>query len=332
MKTLIQLIIVAALFGGLSYAGSLWFKPNLIATAAVESPAATSQSPAGPPAPAKSDASQDSTPTASPDEASKEHSTPQAPSPADAAAGHPADGHGTPDATTAPSAREQPAVMEEPPVAIRPPYAPDGDEAGALITLLRERSRLATQAERRLAERQDAMQLIFEDLRSEQARMSNLRKRLADEWKTSQTVLDLERKRIDEERTALQIDLTETRRAAEESVRALTEERDQLRKQATQSPSPVNSPPATTGGTPEDNANLKKMATVFDSMSAENASRVFEQLVKNQRIDSVVVLLNAMKERQSAKVLGLLTESNPALAADLTDRLKKLKTSSNAAE
>lgn len=332
MKTLIQLVLVAALFGGLSFAGSLWFKPNLIATAAVESPAASSQSPADLPAPAKSDASHDSPSTASPVEASKEHSPSHDPSPADAAARHTTDDHGTPDATSALSVDRQPDVTQEPPVAVRPPYAPDGDEAGALITLLRERSRLATQAERRLAERQDAMQLIFEDLRSEQTRMSNLRKRLADEWKTSQTVLDLERKRIDDERTALQIDLTETRRAAEESVRALTEERDQLRKQAAQSPGPAGTPPATAGGTPEDNANLKKMATVFDSMSAENAARVFEQLVKNQRIDSVVVLLNAMKERQSAKVLGLLTESNPALAADLTDRLKKLKTSSNAAE
>jgi hypothetical protein len=35
--------------------------------------------------------------------------------------------------------------------------------------------------------------------------------------------------------------------------------------------------------------------------------------------------MNAMKERQAAKVLATISDTNAELAADLTDRLKRLK-------
>ena len=56
-----------------------------------------------------------------------------------------------------------------------------------------------------------------------------------------------------------------------------------------------------------------------------NVAKVVEQLVKTNKTDAVVSLLNVMKDRQTAKVLGLITETNPQLAAELSDRIKRLK-------
>ena len=80
-----------------------------------------------------------------------------------------------------------------------------------------------------------------------------------------------------------------------------------------------------TSGTLEENANLKKLAAVYDTMPSENTAKVFQQLVKNNKTAAVVSLLNAMKERQASKVLALISEADPVLAADLTERLKRLK-------
>lgn len=346
MKTLIQFVVVALIFGGLSAAVTVLtqLKTAVPTLASAEKDSATSEpsKPEGAAPPAagavgehaeSADSSHpEGTVSAEPPEAlvapiEERHDLPakigrHAPVPA---------GPARHDATHDPVVAGDGSKLKDVPVAVRPAYAPEGDEAGALINLLRERARNTSEVERRLAERQDAMQLIFEDLRAEQARTLKIRQRLSSELKASHQALDTALQIIDEERVALQRDQAATRKAAEDAVRSANEERDRLRKQLEQPATSPNSAEGArsndTAGPPEDNVNLKKMAAVFDSMPAENVAKVFEQLVKNKRPDAVVALMNAMKERQSAKVLGIISESNPELAADLTDRLKRLKTS-----
>ena len=347
MKTLIQLAAVALLFGGLSAAGTVFLKQRTaVATAAVADGSGAANGSEGangsdaegnahddPAKPKPKAATIPGEPQVDQTAESAGHDGGTNPVPADenllAAAEPPRSSHHPPTVTPhsvgaeqqqhGSSATEAADSRPEARVAVRPPYTPEGDEAGTLINQLRERSRVATATERKLAERQDALQLIFEDLRTEQARTLKIRQRLAGELKESQLAIDTARQTIDSERTAMQNDL-----------RAATEERDKLRQQLESAgPSPATGGGAGLGdaaGSPEDNVNLKKMAAVFDGMPADNTATVFEQLVKNKRITAVVSLMNAMKERPAAKVLAIITETNPELAADLTDRLKRLKT------
>ncbi|MBS0202389.1 MAG: hypothetical protein JSS49_05770 [Planctomycetes bacterium] len=332
MKTLIQLMVVAIIFGGVSATATIFMQPKATSptVAAADDPAPSGEGTA--------DSAVETTPTDGSDaDSSHDHGpatgSPTAPPSYDenalAAAEPPKhatqpppkappvdSGHDSSPTATSPKDSEE--VQPEARVAVRPPYTPEGDEAGGLINLLRERSRTALETERRLAERQEAMQLIFEDLRGEQARTMKIRERLSNELKESRQAVDAALLALDAERVALQKEQADAKKTAEESLR--------------------EKPPATandstnTGGSPEDNVNLKKMAAVFDGMPAENVSSVFEQLVKNKRIDAVVSLMNAMKERQVSKVLANISTTNAELAADLTDRLKRLKTSQPAAK
>lgn len=337
MKTLIQLALVAIVVGGISAAVTIFTqKPAAptVAGADGQAPAASASGDAKP-----SDADKHSEPKSeeqgSPDPQSGDGDEKKA-DPVDEnplAAAEPPRTH-PPKSSKAPeNDHAAPAPAAEPVpearVAVRPPYTPEGDEAGALINLLRERTRAATEAERRLAERQDAMQLIFEDLRSEQALTARIRQKLTNEFKLSRLAVETAQQSLTDERAQLQKQQDETRRLAEEAIRAANEERDRLKKQLEKPASPdaatEGGTTGSTAGTPDENANLKKMATVFDSMTPENAAKVFEQLVKNKKTDAVVALMNAMADRKVGKVLGLISESNPGLAADLTDRLKRLR-------
>lgn len=327
MKTLIQLIVVAVIFGGISAAVTLFLQPQTATPVAGADDAAKTREPAD-----KSEKPQGEKESA--DHHSEGHEATAADHPEKSAefdehalaAAEPPRGHS---AAHSDSSSHQSADASKPEarVAVRPPYTPDGDEAGSIINMLRERSRIASENERKLAERQDAMQLIFEDLRAEQARTLKVRQRLSAELKESRQAVDAALEAIEVERSTILKDQAEARLAAEEAVRIANEERDKLRKQLEKATNPQESDGAKPGeGSPGDeNANLKKMAAVFDTMPAENVAKVVEQLVKTNKTDAVVSLLNVMKDRQTAKVLGLITETNPQLAADLSDRIKRLK-------
>jgi flagellar motility protein MotE (MotC chaperone) len=373
MKTMMQLVIVALIFGGLSAAGTVFLQQRTTTVAAAGADATDSDptKPPGEDSTIPAGETNDATGGPVPHQAvdSAEHAAPSGTSLADpleqphsggagnkstvSSAGNPpssaeASPSPHPPLATAPhsprsngaaaqhqdstksqhqgsaktqhqdSAKSGAAELHpEARVAVRPPYTPEGDEAGRLINQLRERSRVATETERKLAERQDAMQLIFDDLRAEQASALKVRQRLSGELKESQLAAEAALQAVEAERTALRNDLL-----------AAKKERDALRKQLEKPDAPTPSGSGTVSvDTPEDNVNIKKMADVFDSMPAENVAKVFEQLVKNKRTPAVVSLLNAMKERSAAKALGIIAETNAELAADLTDRLKRLKSS-----
>lgn len=251
-----------------------------------------------------------------------------------------------------------------PPVAARPPYAPEGDEAGRLIVALRARVDAVGAAERQLTERESVMKLIFDDLRSEQIIATRLRQRVIDEVDESNRFVNqsLEARKAEQESLAaavqekegLQTEVEKMRPLIEdreratkelEKLRPIAEEHDRLQKELEklraaaseldQLRKKTGNSDASGAGTASDSTesdvpsepspNLKKTAAIYDTMPPENTAKVIQQLVKNNRTQSAVALLNAMKERPTSKVLSTIAESDPMLAADLTERLKRMQ-------
>lgn len=81
------------------------------------------------------------------------------------------------------------AELPEPPVAVRPPYVEGVDETSPLVVSLNQRLRATHDKERKLDERQEALKLIFYDIRTEQTKINKLRQQLSEEvGKSSQSV------------------------------------------------------------------------------------------------------------------------------------------------
>lgn len=239
-----------------------------------------------------------------------------------------------------------------PPVAIRPPYDAHGDEAGDLINRLRARAASTSRQELRLSEREEAMQLIFEDLRVEQVNSANLRKKVLDEINRNVKEIGSSRKATEAERAAIQKRQVEERRQnlaqldrmrieSDDALESLRREKEnelqsaandlksaqELQEELRRQIDDLKKPPVVKdlSGSPEATVNLKKMITVVDTLPPDDTAKILEELVQKGRTEAVVAILNAMKPRQSAKVLTAITEKQPALAADLVERLKRFK-------
>ena len=239
-----------------------------------------------------------------------------------------------------------------PPAGVRPPWDRDGDEAGELISNLRARAAITSKQERRMAQREEAMNLIVEDLRIEQATAARLRKRLAIE--TNRTIraaqeahreisseraamyraAEAERAKMREDQTAerkmvelqiqrIQKDKEDAEAAAEIAMKVAKEEQDELRRQVEEARK--SAVPQDRSGSPEEAPNLKKLITVMDSMPVENSAELLKDFVEKGRTEAVVVVLDGMQPKKTAKVLSLIKETEPSLASDLLDKLKKLK-------
>lgn len=346
MKTMIQIVLVALIVGGASAGGSFYWHLKQ----AKSEPAATE--------PEKTD--------------EKDHPGSETASNTDAHddADHHADASpdSLPDdvATSHPSKKETSTARADipadyldleppsfgPPAGVRPPWDRDGDEAGILISDLRARAAVTSKQERRMAQREEAMNLIVEDLRIEQANAARLRKQLAIE--TNRTIraaqeahrevyaeraamyraAESERAKMREEQIAerksvelqiqkLQKDKDDAESAAENAMKVAKEEQDELRRQLEDAKKPAEL--RDRSGSPEEAPNLKKLITVMDSMPVENSAELLKDFVDKGRTEAVVVVLDGMQPKKTAKVLSLIKETEPSLASDLLDKLKKLK-------
>ncbi len=309
MKTLIQIVLVALIVGGMSAGGSFYWHQKLAksATTPPEPAAATTENPAAEKSDEDGEVDHESeyhvdaeqAETVTVDESTRSHSDPNA------------------DHTE--------KTLSEPfgpPVGVRPPFDPNGDEAGELINRLRAKAMLTLRQERRMEEREEAMQLIMDDLRSEQLSAAQLRKRLFDE--TSRTIKSVDdiRRSADAERAAIY-------RAAQAERAKMLEEQEELKRQKEALQNPPE--PVDHSGSTEETANLKDTVRRIDSMPAENTAKILQGLVRTGRTEAVVAILNSMKPRQCGSVLSLIAEEKPELAADLIDRMKRLKKETQAA-
>ncbi len=211
--------------------------------------------------------------------------------------------------TPKPAAQGEPVEEPpEPPVAVRPPYVEGMDETSQLVVSLNQRLRATHDKELKLNERQEALKLIFSDIRTEQVEINKLRQEADNELdKSSQSV--------------------------REAMKAAQGERDLLRQELDSLRSPTKSDAATPDdqATPtsppskidSDPAALKRLGVIYDSMPAEVVAEVLQQLTKQNRDAAVVEILKSMKDRQAAKVLATIAAADPAKAASLTELLKR---------
>ena len=161
MKMLIQIVVVALIAGGLSAAGSHFLNPWLNPWLEKFSPSVAATDPSA-------DATHTDDPSA-PTDGSAEGAAPETEATALAV-----------EVISPPAATAFEPLDLEPPVAIRPPFSPESDEAGILINELRARAASASNQERRLSERQEALELIFDDFRVEQINSAKIRQRIFD--------------------------------------------------------------------------------------------------------------------------------------------------------
>jgi len=338
MKTLIQVVLVAVVVGGVSGGASYFLKPKPVevtpaAEAAPGEPVATDD--ATKTEVAKTDADQEATDLYHDSSHGQESK-------------NSAESHGETAHSTASEAELSAAIKADHdlPVAVRPVYVPDSDEAGLLITALRLRTQAAEVAERALADRQAGLKLIFDDLRIEQKQAAKMRQRVLEELTDSKRFVEQTLQTSDGEREALRREHEQSRTTAESALLAAKAEQEKLKQeldalrtaQAEQEATRKQQDAASsttansdTSGTPAETSNLKKLTAVYDSMPPENVATVLQLLVKQKRTAAVVALLDGMKERQSGKVLTAIADSDPTLAADLTERLKSLKTTAKPA-
>lgn len=186
--------------------------------------------------------------------------------------------------------RRNPDLIEEirVPVAVDPRFVQASDEAEFLARVMAERNASLDRRESLLSERQDAFNLIYEDFRSAQEEVSKLRKT------------------VDVELEAASKDLAEQAKLLD-------------------TPKTNKSKAAAGAETTEDVASLKKVALVYDNMQADAAAKIFMQMCEDNLTDTVVKLLATMKDRQAAKTLAEIAATQPELASQLTDKLRKLK-------
>jgi flagellar motility protein MotE (MotC chaperone) len=73
----------------------------------------------------------------------------------------------------------------------------------------------------------------------------------------------------------------------------------------------------------DEEANLKRVAAVYDKMDATSAGRIFEAMCANKQNGDAVRILHFMTDRSVAKVLAEFTDKQ--LAAQLSEQMKRLK-------
>ncbi|TXT22273.1 MAG: hypothetical protein FD138_3574 [Planctomycetota bacterium] len=197
--------------------------------------------------------------------------------------------------TPKPAAHDEPVDEPlEPPVAVRPPYVEGVDEASQLVVSLNQRLRATQDKERKLNERQEALKLIFSDIRTEQAEINQRRQEAT---QATQGERDLLRQELDSLRSPPKADITTPSGEAT----------------STSPSSQIDSDPAA----------LKRLGVIYDSMPAEVVAEVLQQLTKQNRDAAVVEILKSMKDRQAAKVLATIAAADAAKAASLTELLKR---------
>jgi hypothetical protein len=103
----------------------------------------------------------------------------------------------------------------------------------------------------------------------------------------------------------LQIELA----AATAAVRQEREKLESLRVQITQ----------------DEISNFKKTASIYDRMDSASGSKILSKMCANEQTDDAVKILNYMTERTAAKMLGEIGTTDPNLAANLCEKLKKVK-------
>lgn len=181
------------------------------------------------------------------------------------------------------------------PVSVLPRYVPGAEETEILARQLSDRQQSLELRDDRLKQKEAAMKLILEDFQSEQDLIAKLR-----------VAVDNELQQVSRETIA----------QATAAVDAAADGGDAAGAGGA-------------GGGPavgaEEQANIRKLGLAYDTMPAQAAATIFIEMDKEGLTDTVVRLLSVMKDRTSARVLAEISNTDPELAASLTQELRQLK-------
>lgn len=209
-------------------------------------------------------------------------------------------GHGSERASPLPgagvkSAGKASGALDAPPApSQRTPVATEDGVAQMVASVRRQQESLRAR-EQNLLVRQKHLEVIHQDLKSERKSLDELRQQVNDEMKALAEKLDaLERKSSDLDRKK-----NEMGKQAQEVKQTVFEVESVEQK------------------------NFKRMATTFDSMDADTAGELLEQMVESGKMDTAVKILSLMQERQAARVLGQMQDRGTAI--QLLERMKGLK-------
>ena len=179
---------------------------------------------------------------------------------------------------------------EEQRPAIRPQPLPGSEEMAKVSNQYAEQMAALREREARLDRRQSQIDVVMQDVRAERQTLDGIRTQVGNELKLlAQKVTELE-----------QLRQTGAKTVADAKAK-VAEVEDGERK------------------------NMDRMASMYDSMPAENAAKIIQQMADMGKMDTAVRLLSQMKERQAAKVLAEI--SDPTLAAQLLDKMRTLRRS-----
>ena len=183
-------------------------------------------------------------------------------------------------------------------VAARPIYTAKTDEFEKLNSEMRNRMTEVRETERQLTSRKQQLDLIQQDIRGERTAIDELRQQVKKELEAVQVALaDLDR-----QKSAMKADQGKLSKASE----ALKGQETRLEK--------------------DDLDTLKKMAPIYNSMSAESVGKILKQYADTGKIDIAAKILSMMQGKQGSKVLDELKD--PVLAAQLLEKVKSLRSPS----
>lgn len=179
--------------------------------------------------------------------------------------------------------------------AIRPQGSPDPENVVQLANNLRSQIESVKTKEQQLTVRQKNLEVIYQDLKSERGSLDELR-----------TKVDAELKALVEKLASLEeksADVNQQRQKLGESA-----------KEIKQSMLEIDS---------VEQNRIKQMAAMYDSMEAEAAAELMQQMADSGKMDMAVKILSSMRERQAARLLSQLGDRTTTV--QLLERLKTLK-------
>jgi flagellar motility protein MotE (MotC chaperone) len=182
------------------------------------------------------------------------------------------------------------------PRAITPPV-PNGDmdDAAHLTSQLQNELSRIVKREEEIAQQQEIYQIVIEDIRFEMGELQRRSQQLSPEARQAQGKL------------------------AEPPVPGT------VAPPGLGPPLPDANSKKTPGDQPMDPKAVKMVSGLTESMPAENAARIVEQLVKGGKTDTVIQLLSKMNARHAARILSLVSDEK--MAVDLLEKLLEAKRS-----
>jgi flagellar motility protein MotE (MotC chaperone) len=175
------------------------------------------------------------------------------------------------------------------------PTQPTPDSVAQLAGIVRQQQETLRAREQQLQVRQKHLDIIHQDLRNERASVDEVRQQVNAEMKALTDKIEaLERKSTE----------------VEKQKQKLMEQNKELKQTVFE----VDN---------VEQKSFKRMATTFDSMDADTAAELLQQMADSGKMDMAVKIVSTMQERQAARVLAQMQDRGAVV--QILDRMKGLK-------